>query len=79
MTTSPIQRAIAACDNNKAVLARLVGVTPAMVWQWENGRRPVPATRCADIEQATGGAVTRQELRPDVFGEPQPIANQKAG
>lgn len=79
MDKSPIQRAIAACENSKANLARRVGVTPAMVWQWENGIRPVPATRCAAIEQATGGAVTRQELRPDVFGEPQPIANRKAG
>jgi DNA-binding transcriptional regulator YdaS (Cro superfamily) len=69
MTTSPIQKAIASCDNSKAIFARLVGVTPAMVWQWEKGRRPVPATRCVDIEQATGGTVTRYDLRPDVFGE----------
>ena len=68
MNTSPIQRAIKACDNNKAVLARLVGVTPSMVWQWEKARRPVSATRCVDIEKATGGAVTRYDLRPDVFG-----------
>lgn len=25
--------------------------------------------RCAAIEQATGGAVTRAELRPDIFAD----------
>lgn len=70
MNTTPIQKAIKACGSNKANFARLVGVTPAMVWQWENERRPVPASRCAAIEAATGGTVTRYELRPDVFDAP---------
>lgn len=29
-----------------------------------------PANRCLAIEAATNGAVTRYELRPDVYGEP---------
>ena len=32
---------------------------------WINGNRPVPIHRCASIEAATSGAVTRQDLRPD--------------
>jgi len=29
------------------------------------GVKPVPIWRCSSIEAATGGEVTRQELRPD--------------
>lgn len=36
-----------------------------MVSQWAAGVKPVPADRCADIERATAGAVTRRDLRPE--------------
>jgi len=32
-------------------------------------RRGVPAVRVLAVEEATGGAVTRHELRPDIYGE----------
>jgi len=41
------------------------GVSQSMVWQWISGYRPVPAERCLAIERATGGLVTRADLRPD--------------
>lgn len=47
-------------------LARTIGVTPVMVSQWKLGIRQVPAERCPDIERATNGAVTCEELRPDL-------------
>lgn len=47
-----------------AALARCVGVSPALVYQWRTGRRPVPVEHCASIEHATSGAVTRRDLRP---------------
>jgi len=47
-----------------AMFARLVGVSPALVYQWRTGRRPVPVKHCALIELATDGAVTRRDLRP---------------
>lgn len=50
----------------KAALARALGVTPAAVFHWATGRRPVPAARCPSIERATGGAVRCEELRADV-------------
>jgi DNA-binding transcriptional regulator YdaS (Cro superfamily) len=57
----------------QAALAKAIGVTPAMVYQWLTGRRPVPAERCAAIEAATSGAVTRADLRPDLWGDtPKP-------
>lgn len=47
-----------------AALARRVGVSPALVYQWRTGRRPVPVKHRALIEQATCGWVTRRDLRP---------------
>jgi len=59
-----MQRAADACGG-QAKLARLIGVTNPTVNQWVRGSRPVPIERCPDIERATGGAVTRRDLRPD--------------
>lgn len=61
---SPIVRA---CEivGSQAELARLIGVTPAMVNQLTKGKRPVPVEHCLGIRAATKGAVTLQELRPD--------------
>jgi DNA-binding transcriptional regulator YdaS (Cro superfamily) len=51
----------------KSSLARAIGVTPQMVSQWARVEKPkpIPVTRCIAIEQATGGAVTRKDLRPN--------------
>lgn len=47
-------------------LAAGLGVSPVLVSQWGNKQRPTPAARCPDIEKLTSGAVTCEELRPDV-------------
>lgn len=44
--------------------------TQALISQWESGDVTVPAERMAAIEKVTDGAVTRHDLRPDVFGPP---------
>lgn len=49
--------------------AETLGVVQGAVSNWL-ARKSVPASRCLVIEQATNGAVTRYDLRPDVFGEP---------
>lgn len=46
-------------------LAGVLGVAPPTVAEWCNGRRPVPVRRCRAIEEATGGRITRRDLRPD--------------
>lgn len=58
-----------ACDavGGIAALSRLLTVKPPTVHQWLRRRRPVPIERCAAIERATKGAVTRQELRPEDY------------
>lgn len=49
-----------------AALAAAIGVPSVLVYQWAGGRRGVPDTRCPAIERATGGAVTCEQLRPDI-------------
>ncbi len=62
---NPLERAIGIVGNAER-LAELVGVTPQAVSKWRRTR--VPAERVRAIEEATGGAVARAELRPDIFG-----------
>ncbi|MDD3884535.1 MAG: helix-turn-helix domain-containing protein [Gallionella sp.] len=49
-----------------ASLARKLGITPVLISQWRTGLRRVPIERCPDIEKATDGQVTCEELRPDI-------------
>lgn len=60
-----------ACEvvGGRAALAEAIGVTPSFISQLVNGERPIPAERVLAIEHATGGKVTRYQLRPDVFGK----------
>lgn len=46
-------------------LARRMNVPRMTVSEWATGKRPVPIIRCVEIEELTGGAVTRKQLRPD--------------
>jgi len=46
-------------------LADQLGITQGAVSQWL--RRGVPPGRVIAIERATGGKVTRHELRPDLY------------
>jgi len=51
---------------SQAMLAEILKVTPATVSQWRCGIRKVPMERCSEIECATKGQVTCEELRPDL-------------
>tara|TARA_R110001583_G_scaffold155783_4_gene307444 strand:- start:298 stop:543 length:246 start_codon:yes stop_codon:yes gene_type:complete len=53
----------------KKALAKAIGVTPQFVGQLACGARPVPPRHCIPIEVASNMAVSRYDLRPDVFGE----------
>jgi len=57
-----------ACDAFGGVsgLARQLGVKAPTVSQWVSGKRPIPAERCPQIEEVTGGIVRCEVLRPDV-------------
>jgi DNA-binding transcriptional regulator YdaS (Cro superfamily) len=47
--------------------AELCGLTVQAIYKWEKSGQ-VPSEYCRKIEIATDGAVTRYDLRPDVFG-----------
>lgn len=53
--------------HSQVELAKLIGFAPSFVNQWVSEKRPIPVVACVAIERATGGKVTRQELRPDDF------------
>ncbi len=47
-----------------AAVARLRGVTVQAVCFWRDGRRPTPPELCADLEQATAGKFSCEQLLP---------------
>jgi len=49
--------------------ARAVGVTPQAVSEIVRKGKKVPAEWCLPIEEATGGKITRHDLRPDLYPE----------
>jgi len=62
----PLNRAIQKLGSQQA-LADCLGIRSPSITEWHKRHR-VPAGRCMAIEEATGGAVRRYDLRPDVFG-----------
>src|SRR5258706_5579390 len=51
----------------QAQLARILGVSQPNVWHWLHKSERVPAEYVLKIEQATGGKVSRHDLRPDIY------------
>ena len=64
MLMNAIHKAIKTLGS-QAHLAEALGVRQPTISEWAKGDRPIPIERCVQIEQATKGAVTRQDLRPD--------------
>jgi len=62
----------------QTALAKALGAHTPDVSRWADGARPIPVVYGAAIEQATGGAVTRQEMFPDdwekIWPELAPLA-----
>lgn len=54
-------------NTSQEEFAKAIGVTQGLVSHWVTGRTRIPAERVLTIEQATGGLVTRHELRPDLY------------
>jgi DNA-binding transcriptional regulator YdaS (Cro superfamily) len=65
MNKSAIERAADSVGGQSA-LARILGCTPQSVQKMCSTGR-VPAKRAIPIEKATFGAVTRHDLRPDLY------------
>ena len=65
---TPIQLACEA-TGGQALMAAHLGISPAQDNQWCKGLRPVPLEYCLAIARASGGQVTRADLRPDDYWE----------
>ena len=63
-----MQQAVRLCGG-QSELAKDVGTSKQNVYHWV-ATRP-PAHWCKAIEDATEGMITREQLRPDIFGEPE--------
>lgn len=55
-------------------LADVVGVTQPSVNYMLNRGKKVPSEWCLPLEAATGGKVTRHQLRPDLYPAPRQAA-----
>jgi DNA-binding transcriptional regulator YdaS (Cro superfamily) len=53
-----------------ALIAGLAGCSASTLYMIAGGHKKPSAILAGAIADATGGAVTRQDLRPDVFGQP---------
>ena len=69
---------------SQAAMAKAIGVKPQHVWNWLNRDKDIPAEKVLAIEAATADpetgvpAVSRHDLRPDIFGAPSTIAEARA-
>lgn len=56
-------------QTTQAAFAKQLSCSQGLVGQWLSGLQRITAERAVQIEQATAGAVTAAELRPDLFSE----------
>jgi DNA-binding transcriptional regulator YdaS (Cro superfamily) len=61
----------------QTALARALDISQGQVWSWINRDKRASALYTVDIEELTQGAVTRYELRPDIFRIPPPPAQTR--
>lgn len=75
----PLMRYLRAAGLSVEDFADQIGITHPTIYRWLNGRRqPQDVETFVLIEGATGGAVTRADLRPDMFGEQPALSHQDA-
>lgn len=65
--TSPINKAVEIVGSQNK-LAKILGKRQSVIWAWLK-RGYISAEYAIPIEHATGGQVTRHELRPDIYPE----------
>lgn len=70
---------ISSGHGNAKVLAEKLSIHPSFLSQMVSGDRAISPERCVLIEQATNGAVTRKDLRPDDWERIWPELSEKEG
>lgn len=61
------KKAISEHLGGQVATAKVVGVTQQGISKCLRRGGPVPAEWCLPIEAATNGAITRHQLRPDIY------------
>ena len=51
--------------NSGLAIAKLLGISQAVVSDWCRGRQEIPLERCQQVELLTHSQVTCEEMRPD--------------
>jgi len=69
-----LQRAIAIVGGQSA-MARACGLKQGHIWAWLNKASRCPAEHVLGVEEATGGEISRHQLRPDLYPHPPPVIN----
>ena len=72
------EKAIAIAGGQSAMAGRL-DVKQGHVWYWLNKMGQCPPDRVLDVERATAGAVSRHQLRPDIYPPPAAEGPAPAG
>ena len=79
MSTAPLERAVSLAGSQSALAQAASNVDPDCrikqqhISYWLRKGR-LPAEHCSVIEAAVNGAVTKHELRPDIFGQQASVA-----
>jgi DNA-binding transcriptional regulator YdaS (Cro superfamily) len=55
----------------QVALSKKLGVTQQTISYWLTTSKKVPAEFAKPIEEATGGTVTRKQLRPEIYSDTQ--------
>ena len=63
--------------NGSVRFAKQLGWSLQYLYQIKKGMRPVPVRHCVAIERATGGQVTRKDLRPNDWTDIWPELAEK--
>ena len=66
MSIEAVKKAISLLGN-QAKLAKEISLSQSTISKWTHGKRLPTGKNARAIEIATGGRVTREELRPDIF------------
>ncbi len=73
MSLKALEKAVDLAGGQTA-LANLLGVTQGRIWNWLNRDQKVSPEMVIAIETATGGKVSRHDLRPDIYPIETPAA-----
>lgn len=65
--SKPLQEWLAKPGNKVVDLATAIGVSKAHISLMAAGKRTITAETAIAIERETGGEITRQDLRPDLW------------